>query len=197
MLLGCDLSENNGVVNWYALAPAIQFVILRISNGIRWVDKQFENNLMGALAHNVPVGVYYERDSQGADWEIEAATAAGLRNFHARSAPIALGMEDPNLGDVAFAKLWAQIVADVCGAPPILYLDQSLLDTQDWAPLVQASCGLWLAQWDGVTSPPQNTGPWPFAAIKQYIPSGSLPGIAGAVDLDVFYGDVKQFALYG
>ncbi len=58
-----------------------------------------------------------------------------------------------------------------------------------------ARCGLAHAAYQATEpAPPPN---WTFNAIWQYSDTGSVPGIAGPVDLDRFNGTIEQFRLYG
>lgn len=57
---GIDVSENNGVVDWQAIADAgIEFAIIRSSYGLHSVDGRFIDNVNGALAAGLKIGVYH------------------------------------------------------------------------------------------------------------------------------------------
>lgn len=57
---GIDVSENNGKLDWAKLkAAGVQYAIIRGGYGRYAVDGEFRNNIQGALAQGIPVGVYW------------------------------------------------------------------------------------------------------------------------------------------
>lgn len=72
---GVDVSEHNGTLNWTALKNAgIQFAIIRTGYGTSHTDKQFYNNMSGAIAAGMKIGVYhfsYALDIKGAEQEAD------------------------------------------------------------------------------------------------------------------------------
>lgn len=57
---GIDVSENNGKLDWAKLkAAGVQYAIIRGGYGRYAVDGEFCNNIRGALAQGIPVGVYW------------------------------------------------------------------------------------------------------------------------------------------
>lgn len=57
---GIDVSENNGTVDWKAVAAeGISFAIIRLGYGRGYLDSMFYENYNGALAAGLKVGVYY------------------------------------------------------------------------------------------------------------------------------------------
>lgn len=60
MLQGIDVSENNGSVDWQAVAAAgMQFAIIRIGYGAGHLDSEFYHNVNGALSAGLRIGVYH------------------------------------------------------------------------------------------------------------------------------------------
>ena len=58
--LGLDVSENNGEVDWQAIADAgYTFVIVRSSYGLHEQDSRFVENVNGAHAVGLQVGAYH------------------------------------------------------------------------------------------------------------------------------------------
>lgn len=72
---GIDVSEHNGKLDWAALKSAgVQYAIIRTGYGKSYTDPQFHNNVKGAIAQGIPVGVYhfsYAGDADGAKREAE------------------------------------------------------------------------------------------------------------------------------
>lgn len=59
-IIGIDVSEHNGVVNWPAAKKAgIGFAVIRTGYGTSHTDYQWKNNIEGALAQGIPVGIYH------------------------------------------------------------------------------------------------------------------------------------------
>lgn len=57
---GIDVSYHNGEVEWQAVADAgCEFVIIRLGYGNRHLDQKFMDNVNGAMAADLKVGVYY------------------------------------------------------------------------------------------------------------------------------------------
>lgn len=73
--IGIDVSEHNGTLDWGKIKAAdVDFALLRTGYGTTHIDNQWENNIRGALAHGIPVGVYhfsYAISPQGAKKEGE------------------------------------------------------------------------------------------------------------------------------
>lgn len=59
-IIGIDVSEHNGVVNWPAAKKeGIGFAVIRTGYGTSHTDYQWKNNIEGALAQGIPVGIYH------------------------------------------------------------------------------------------------------------------------------------------
>lgn len=59
-IIGIDVSEHNGAVNWPAAKKAgIGFAVIRTGYGTSHTDYQWKNNIEGALAQGIPVGIYH------------------------------------------------------------------------------------------------------------------------------------------
>ena len=60
MILGIDVSEHNGVLDWKAIKDwGISFAILRLGYGKGHLDRRFYENINGVLAAGLQAGVYY------------------------------------------------------------------------------------------------------------------------------------------
>lgn len=74
-VLGIDVSEHNGTVNWTAVKQAgVEFAIIRTGYGKSYVDSQFRRNITQAIAQGIHVGVYhftYALDVAGVKREAE------------------------------------------------------------------------------------------------------------------------------
>lgn len=86
MMKGIDVSENNGCIDWEAVAAAgVQFAIIRLGWGKRHLDSRFYENINGAINAGLKVGVYYysyattqEEAEDEADFVVETLDDCGL-----------------------------------------------------------------------------------------------------------------------
>ena len=74
-MLGIDVSEHNGALDWAKIkAAGVAFVIVRSGYGTSHVDNFFAQNIRGAREQGLPVGIYhfsYALDPAGAKKEAE------------------------------------------------------------------------------------------------------------------------------
>ena len=107
--------------------------------------------------------------------------------------------EDTYTGDVvSWCKAWLERVEQQLKCKPLIYLNQALIKKYDWKPVADSGYGLWVAAY--TYDPTKNTfitGAWSFAAMQQWTNEQTVPGIAGKVDGDVFFGDATSFKKYG
>ncbi len=174
-----DLSHHQGTIDWTKASQELAFAILRVQDGSRIIDRQYENYVTGAKKHGVPFGNYaFTRFVNLSDARVEA------RDFW-------------NRGDKA-AKFW---VADVevktmgdmrAGA-------QAFIDELRW--LGANKVGLYVGhhvhkqfQADKIKADftwiPRYGGPKPDypCDLWQYTETGRLAGVAGNVDLNRLAG---------
>ena len=60
MLKGIDVSENNGIVNWDTVKKAgMEFAVIRLGYGRGHLDSEFYNNVNGAVAAGLKIGVFH------------------------------------------------------------------------------------------------------------------------------------------
>ena len=157
MKKGIDVSENNGVVDWQAVADAgIEFVMVRSSYGKTGVDGNFAANVAGAHEVGLKVGAYhYSYALTAEDAQIEAA--------HCRQVidDSGVGLELPIFFDMEDADHWKENhgfvfeltpVTDIChafidniGLNCGVYASLDWLENYiDWRGL---GCSVWNAQW--------------------------------------------------
>ena len=57
---GIDVSHNNGVVDWASVKNAgFEFAMIRVGYGKNTLDRQFYNNVNGALKYGFKIGIYH------------------------------------------------------------------------------------------------------------------------------------------
>lgn len=199
---GIDVSEHNGVIDWDQVkSSGITFAMLRAGYG-RTVDKQFRRNAAECNRLGILIGVYwfsYALNAAGAAQEAAACLTA-IEPYQL-NLPVAFDLEYDSVSyaqkqGVQIGKELASAMArSFCDAirtagysaanyanPDYLnrYFDSSVRD----------GFPIWLAQWPNGT--PNLDKPPRACAIWQYSERGSVPGISGAVDLDVCYVDYSK-----
>lgn len=197
-MVGIDVSENNGTVDWQAVADAgCEFAIVRCSYGKTGRDEKFIENVNGAHAVGLKVGAYhYSYALTPYDATLEAdnckeiVSEAGVL----LELPIFFDMEDAdgyksrhgfefsagNVTGICDAFLKCMVPLD-CG----VYASESWLNNYiDWQSL---GCAVWNASWkSGYNPTPDDDG---TDGIKGYMWQYTDKAIIGdkEFDADVIY----------
>ncbi len=191
-IIGIDVSEHNGVVNWPAVKKAgIDFAVIRSGYGTSHVDKQFAANMAGAAAQGIPIGIYhfsYALTEAGARQEAEYVikllapykgkiTLPVFFDFeydtvdYAKKKGVTLGKEAFNAHTVAFCEA-IQAAGYTAGVYYNLDYLRNYVDIDRVGKYVQ-----WFAQY---ASTPSATG-W---GLWQYSSSYTIPGCSGRFDVN-------------
>lgn len=204
---GCDVSNNNGHIDWDAVAASgISFGIAKLSEGTNFVDRFFRQNWADMKRLGLARGAYHfgrpSVNGAAAEAEFFLATLAAQGGELEPGDILALDLEDPNAaGDLsAWVFEFLVTVNARAGFNALVYSSPAFITEHNLAaqPAIGA-VGLWLASW-GVPTPPAAPAPWSLVAIHQTGVGGvgSVPGVAGECDLDTFNGpDVATLRLYG
>ncbi len=188
---GIDVSANNGDIDFAAVAAEdYQFAILRASYGNRH-DKKFEQYYTDAKAKGLDIGAYHYLH-----FNMDGAQQA--ERFYERikgkafQLPAVIDIED--WGNSLFIKKETriQVISDMVttlkshGIPVMIYTNltghrQYIASRFDQEPLWLSA----LRQPEGVTDPQ-----W---TLLQYSHTGTVSGIQGDVDLNVFTGSQNEW----
>jgi lysozyme len=189
---GIDVSHYQGTVAWAEVRQAgIEFAFAKATDGLTWVDPQFAVHWPGMKAAAVLRGAYHYFEP--------ADDAAGQAEFFLSTVQLAAGDLPPAL-DVEKAgtsstalwegvETWLQTVAAATGLTPFLYMDPTFASEYQ-APESLAAYPLWIAQY-GVAQPTLPAG-WSAWQIWQHTETGTVSGVTGNVDLDLFDGTVAE-----
>lgn len=199
MIVGNDLSEYQGVVNFDTYKNNTHFVAIRGTIGTARVDNQFLRNRSEARRVGLPLIIYHYSYPQYNTPEAEADYLVSQADIQENEI-LALDFEENWSGDwVDFCKRFLdRVSAKLDGYKPLIYLNQSQLQSHNWQPVADAGYGLWVAAY--TYDPGKNnfvTGAWKFAAMQQWTNEQQVPGIQGKVDGDVFFGDKETLLKYG
>jgi lysozyme len=194
-LRGCDISAWQGKPDFDKVKSQVKFVICKVSEGTDWTDDTFKRNREECARVGLIFGGYhFARPSKGNTSKAEAKSFLGAFSELVEGDLLALDYEDAYSGDVVkWCKEWLDEVYAQTKVKPLIYLNQSHLKL-NWKPVIDAGYGLWLAVYD--PTPVPNTA-WPVVAIQQNSSSGTITGITGKVDTDIFFGDAKALKSYG
>lgn len=199
---GIDVSEHNGIIDWEKVkASGVEFAMIRAGYG-RTVDKQFRRNAGECNRVGLPIGVYwfsYALNAAGASQE--AAVCLEAIKPYRIDFPVAFDLE---YDSVSYAQkhgvcIGMQLASDMarafCGAIRAAGYSAANYTNQDYLRRyfdadVQQDFPVWLAQWPGGT--PSLDKPPRECVIWQYSETGTVPGIKGSVDLNVYYKEMDE-----
>ncbi len=195
---GIDVSQFQGEIDWQAVrASGIVFAFARALEGESIHDSRFAANWQGMKDAGVVRGAYDFYVAADPP-EAQVENFAGLVTLEPGDLVPMVDIEQGSVGSAAPPDLVAdfhrylQLMESHYGAKPIIYTDPSF-----WNEHMDDSFGdypLWVAEY-GVDSPSLPRG-WNDWVLWQHSESGSVPGIDGAVDLDVFNGGLEELARY-
>lgn len=191
-----DVSSWKGKPDWKKVAGSgVRAAILRIHQKYG-IDNSFEHNYKGCKANGISVGVYkysYALTIQQAREEAEAVL--DILSGRGLDFPVFYDLEWKNqrsLGKVAITKIAQAFLGRIkeAGYTPAIYCNVDWYNNVLNVPAL--AYDYWLA-----SCPEDDTGTIqerlrPSTGVGwQYSQNGRVPGIDGAVDMDVFYKDYK------
>lgn len=195
VLEGIDVSVWQGDVDWAKVKGSGRaFAFARVANGLLKPDTKFAANWPAMKAAGLVRGAYlYFRPSQDAAAQakavLDALEAAG--GLEAGDLPPVLDLEAtddlPAATVQAAAKTWLDIVEAKIGKKPIVYTAAYM------SPQIGTSFGpypLWVAHY--TQQCPEMPAGWATWQFWQRSDKGTVPGIAGPVDLDSFDGTLAD-----
>lgn len=199
---GIDVSHYQGDINWRALRGGridgcpVRFVMIKATEGSTRLDPKFERNFHEAREHGFIRGAYHfwSRKSSARD---QARFFLGNVSLTSGDLPPILDVEkkrdDQTTEDFQQDVLaWLHIVEDRYHVKPIIYTGHKFKEKYLSAPVFD-DYPYWIAHYyvDSVAY----RGQWKF---WQHTDVGSLPGIEGNVDLDIYNGsfyDLEQLCI--
>lgn len=202
--VGVDISGQTGSVNFSRLKTAgVDYVMIRLggrgySTGQIALDENFKENIEGAIAEELGVGVYFYSQAISRDEAVQEANIV-LQNLEPYKAhikyPIAFDMEfvvnDESRIDglsrddrTAIAKSFLEVVR-AGGYVPMIYGNKEwLLKEIDLAKLQDYD--VWLAQDADIPDYPYQYAMW------QYTSTGVVNGISGDAELNICFIGYSQ-----
>ena len=187
---GIDVSHYQGTIDWNAVAKAgTVFTFIKATEGTTGSDPNFEVNWNGSHTAGLLRGAYHFFQP-GEDPRQQAMNFLKVVQPTPGDLPPVLDVEASGTPSEIIAGIhtWLTCVDLAVGKTPILYTNPSF-----WANLKTSDFGrfpLWIAEY-GVVAPKVPEG-WSIWTFWQFSESGSIPGISGYVDFDLFQGTLPE-----
>jgi lysozyme len=190
-LKGVDVSSYQGSIDWSsAKAAGIAFGFAKATEGETLVDSTFQSNWSGMKAAGVVRGAYhFFHPSESATTQANFVLST-VGTLEAGDLPIVLDFEVldgvSEATAVAYAVTFLETVSSATGKTAIVYLSSEFLSGSYSA---LSKYPVWVANY-GVSCPglPPEWSAWSF---WQNSDSGSVSGISGGTDTDVFNGSLS------
>ena len=193
-LQGIDVSHYQGTVNWSSVKNAgITFAFAKATDGNTYTDPQFHTNWQAMQTAGILRGAYhfYETNDDPVTQAQNFIKAVG--SLAANDLPPVVDIEifKGAYGSASVAanlQTWLDTVEKALGRKPMIYTN-----TNFWNTTINADFSkypLWIAEY-GVSQPkiPSSWKSWTFWQSSQ---SGSVAGVTGSVDTDVFAGSISD-----
>ena len=199
--VGIDVSYHNGVIDWAKVKNSgVSFAIIRCGYGDNSTDKQFLNNVKGALENGIDIGLYLYSYAETPDEGFtEAQNVMRLLNLadldpSDLAYPIFYDLEDEDVFNLS-AKEKGQLATNFCSTVSAAgyevgiysnlnwwsnYLTDPAFDNSDWHK--------WAARYPG--SNKATSSGVPGTEIWQFSDCGHVDGINGNVDMNFDYVDL-------
>ena len=202
---GIDISKWQSGIDLSAVNA--DFVIVKATEGIGYVDKSCDGFFQKALSLGKKLGFYhFARPTANNDPIREADFFyENCKGYFGKAIPI-LDWEAENKYNVAYAKAWLDRVYQRSGVKPVIYMSESVVNSYDWSSVANADYGLWVAKYrDNATDYNYNMANagsrphvkwWKFYCMWQWTSTGRLNGYSGNLDCNVFYGDGTTWDKY-
>lgn len=198
-IYGIDVSEYQGIIAWDQLKEInkkkqVSFVLIRATAGKNHRDRFFTSNWRKSANKDLVRGAYhYFRPNENSSQQ--AINFIKNVKLSTGDLPPILDIErTSNVQSLKSLKVgvqnWMKLVEDHYGIKPILYTgahyykDHLKNDFKDY--------NLWVANYNNV-SQPLTKHKW---MMWQFSDNGSISGIKGPVDLDLFKGTVTELKKY-
>lgn len=193
MLTGIDVSHYQGKIDWSSVEKNVDFIYLKATEGITYIDPRFHRNSEFVRNISIPSGSYhfFEPNDDG-----EKQAAAFLRHIkvHDFMLPPVLDIEISKGVEKSLirkrAKEWLDAVEKALGCQPIIYsytdFYEAHLEGEEFD-----KYQLWLADYNTTAKLPDTVDKWVF---WQYTAKGKMEGISHSVDQNRFDGTKSQLS---
>ncbi|MEG2708926.1 MAG: GH25 family lysozyme [Vagococcus sp.] len=181
MLTVIDLSNHQQGLDLSTLTA--DAFIFKLTEGNYFEDKAALGFIRQARALNKPFGLYHFLDTSPITEQVDF--------FLTHASPfigealLALDYEDYGRVGSIKAKQFLDEVSDKTGVKPLIYMNESDANSEDWKEVIKSDYGLWVAKYS--SNLPKLTQ-WTEYAMWQYTSS--------PYDTNHFYGDINAWRKY-
>ncbi|WP_275408129.1 GH25 family lysozyme, partial [Actinoplanes octamycinicus] len=200
---GIDVSHYQGTINWSSVADAgTDFAYAKATEGTNYTDPTYSANRTGARANSIYFGAYhFARPDQG-DPRGQADRLVNTSQYSSdgRTLPPMLDIEWASGQATCFGLSTSSMVSWISQ-----FLDQVRVRTGQKA-MIYTNPNWWNPCTGNTTAfgsyplfhsryadtPGALPSGWSQFTLWQYTSSGSVPGVSGGVDRDVFNGTLAQ-----
>ncbi|WPR71586.1 glycoside hydrolase family 25 protein [Flavobacterium sp. NG2] len=192
--IGIDVSEYQGDISWSYVDTLenqfpIHFVLIRATVGSDRLDRKFEKNWLGAKSNKMIRGAYHYYRPNENSLE-QAALFIKTVRLNKGDLPPVLDIErlaeNQSIGRLKIGlKRWLDKVEAHYKVRPIIYTGEKYYD--DFLKEEFKDYLFWIANYNFYRE--KINEDWLF---WQFTEKGTVPGISGNVDLNIFNGDLQQ-----
>lgn len=201
---GIDVAKWNGTIQWDKVKNSgIDFAILKVINKQCREEDAFQRNYVGATTQGIPVGCYnYSYATSVAKAQEDARKVVQVLNGRKMPCGVWLDVEDKcqqAIGHILIDIINTyQKIIEAAGYEFGVYTGLYFYNTYLKPYATELKCSFWIARYPSGAkvmlsyNPPVGKKPNIRHALWgwQYSSTGSVPGIAGNVDLDLYYGEI-------
>ncbi|MEO8761236.1 MAG: GH25 family lysozyme [Bacteroidia bacterium] len=207
-ILGVDVSDYQGTINWTNVKNSgITFAFAKATESTGNVQTTLGANITNGEAAGVYMGAYHfarilsNPGTSGAIAEANHFLSVAGSYITTCQMPPVLDYEVNASGtytwaqQAAWIQTWCNTVQSATGVTPIIYSGNSI--AQNLGSYLSSQYKLWYAYYYNsytYTTPPPSTyyGTWGSYKIWQYSDQGTVSGISGGVDMDIFNGTMSD-----
>ncbi len=194
---GIDVSASEGIINWSTVYQSgYRFAFAKATEGVEYTDTYFQDNMENGSNAGLFMGTYHYATPQQDDAIAEAEYfLQWARNFitHGYLRPVLKLETGSEMGTTLLSNWvhdWMGKIENETGVQPLLYVSSTYANQYLDTSVNQYD--LWIANWTDDLSISPDIGIWDDWIFWQYRNHGSVPGVTGYVDMDVFKGNLSK-----
>lgn len=200
MLKGIDISNHQKNINLPAVLPNVDFVIVKATGGLSFVDAYCDKFVQQCIKAGKPWGFYHfgkdKVKKTGTGREEADYFYSNCKNYFGHGIPV-LDWE-MNSMSVAWVNEFVSRIHELTSIWPWIYANPWRFNQGS----VNKNCARWIAQYPSATHPTLNYDPGKLPktdgliACWQFASDGRVEGYSGNLDINHFYGDVTAWNKY-
>lgn len=211
MLRGIDISYWNRDINLERVIDLneLDFCIMKATESVNDVDSWCDSFYQIAKRKNVKRAVYHLLTS-AARGRTQADYFLKHIEGYVHDAMLILDIEGTSsyyTRDVPTAVEFCERIISETGVKPVVYMNMATLDAEDWTPVVELGCDLWIANywfgdlrvnWSDMDPSEHMASPdeFPYVALWQFTETGDVQGYTMNLDLDLAFMTLDAWDLY-